>query len=129
MNAIEFQVVAHDGVLDIPPEHRRLLDGKTVRVVLVDSQAAGADGNESLFARLRRVRSQGPADLPKLRGNYIQRHHALSRENCCSDAIVADPFSLLSLNGPDATNLRSRLRLLFNPFPIRPCTRTSSHAH
>ena len=35
MNAIEFQTVAHDGVLDIPPEHRRLLDGKAVRVVLV----------------------------------------------------------------------------------------------
>lgn len=29
MNAIEFQVVAHDRVLDVQPEHRRLLDGKT----------------------------------------------------------------------------------------------------
>jgi len=71
MNAIEFQAVAHDGVLDIPPEHRRLLDGKTVRVVLVDSQAAGADGNESLFARLRRVRIQGPTDLSANHDAYI----------------------------------------------------------
>jgi len=71
MNAIEFQTVAHDGVLDIPPEHRRLLDGKTVRVVLVDAQAAGADGNETLFARLRRVRIQGPTDLSTNHDAYI----------------------------------------------------------
>jgi hypothetical protein len=71
MNAIEFQTVAHDGVLDIPPEYRRLLDGKTVRVVLVDAQAAGADGNEPLFARLRRVRIQGPTDLSANHGAYV----------------------------------------------------------
>lgn len=71
MNAIEFQTVAHDGVLDIPPEHRRLLDGKTVRVVLVDAQAADADGNETLFARLRRVRIQGPTDLSTNHDAYI----------------------------------------------------------
>ena len=71
MNAIEFQALAHDGVLDIPPEHRRLLDGKTVRVVLVDSQAPDADGNESLFARLRRVRIQGPTDLSANHDVYI----------------------------------------------------------
>ena len=70
MNAIEFQAVAHDGVLDIPPEHRRLLDGKTVQVVPVDSQAA-ADGNESFFARLRRVRIQGPTDLSANHDVYI----------------------------------------------------------
>jgi hypothetical protein len=63
MNAIEFQAVAHDGVLDIPPEHRRRLDGKTVRVVLVDAESQDADGNETLFARLRRGRIQGPRDL------------------------------------------------------------------
>jgi hypothetical protein len=71
MNAIKFQAVAHDGVLDIPPEHPRLLDGKTVRVVLVDSQAADADGNESLFARLRRVRIRGPTDLSANHDVYI----------------------------------------------------------
>ena len=71
MNAIEFQTVAYDGVLHIPPEHRRLLDGKTVRVVLVDAQAAGADGNETLFARLRRVRIQGPTDLSTNHDAYI----------------------------------------------------------
>ena len=63
MNAIEFQAVAHDGVLDIPPEHRRVLDGKKVRVVLVDAEPQNTDGNETIFARLRRVKTQGPADL------------------------------------------------------------------
>jgi hypothetical protein len=63
MNAIEFQAVAHDGVLDIPPEHRRRRDGKTVRVVLVNAESQDADGNETLFVRLRRVRIQGPTDL------------------------------------------------------------------
>jgi hypothetical protein len=65
MSSIEFQTVVHDGTLDIPPEHRRRLDGETVHVVLVAAKAAGtgADKNETLFARLRRVRVLGPADL------------------------------------------------------------------
>ena len=71
MNAIEFQAVAHDGVLDIPPEHRRLLDGKMVRVVLVDAQVGSAGGGESLFARLRRVRIQGPTDLSTNHDAYV----------------------------------------------------------
>jgi len=71
MNAIEFQAIAHDGVLDIPPEHRRLLDGKTVRVVLVDAQVGGAGAGESLFARLRRVRIQGPTDLSTNHDAYV----------------------------------------------------------
>lgn len=71
MNAIEFQAVAHDGVLDIPPEHRRLLDGKKVRVVLVATEASGAGGNETLFTRLRQVRVQGPTDLSANHDAYI----------------------------------------------------------
>ena len=71
MNAIEFQAVAHDGVLDIPSEHRPLLEGKTVRVVLVDAEALGTSGNETLFARLRRVRIQGPTDLSANHDAYI----------------------------------------------------------
>jgi len=71
MNAIEFQAVAHDGVLDIPPEHRRLLDGKMVRVVLVNAEAQGTGGNETFFARLRRVRIQGPTDLSANHDAYI----------------------------------------------------------
>jgi hypothetical protein len=71
MNAIEFQAVAHDGVLDIPPEHRRRLDGKTLRVVLVDAETQGSDRDESLFARLRRVRIQGPTDLSTNHDAYI----------------------------------------------------------
>lgn len=71
MNAIEFQAVAHDGVLDIPPEHRRRLDGKTVRVVLVDAEIGGADSDETLFARLRRVRIQGPTDLSANHDAYV----------------------------------------------------------
>ncbi|WP_373507313.1 hypothetical protein [Thiocapsa sp.] len=74
MNAIEFQAVAHDGVLDIPPEHRRLLDGKKVRVVLVAteaSEASGAGGNDTLFTRLRQVRVQGPTDLSANHDAYI----------------------------------------------------------
>lgn len=71
MNAIEFQAVAHDGVLDIPPEHRRLLDGKTVRVVLVDAETQGSDSNETLFSRLRRVRIQGPTDLSANHDVYV----------------------------------------------------------
>jgi hypothetical protein len=63
MNAIEFQTVAHDGVVDIPLEHRRQLDGKTVHVILVNVQAEGTGEAETLFARLRRVRIKGPEDL------------------------------------------------------------------
>lgn len=63
VNAIEFQAVAHDGVLDIPPEHRRRLDGKTLRVVLVDAEAQSAEARDTLFSRLRRVRFQGPKEL------------------------------------------------------------------
>ena len=70
MNAIEFQAVAHDGVVDIPPEHRRLLDGKTVQVVFVDAQE-GDGGCETLFARLRRVRIQGPTDLSINHDAYV----------------------------------------------------------
>ena len=71
MNAIEFQAVAHDGVLDIPPEHRWRLDGKTLRVVLVDCEAQDTDGNETLFARLRRVLIQGPTELSANHDAYV----------------------------------------------------------
>lgn len=71
MNAIEFQAVAHDGVLDIPPEHRNRLNGKTVRVVLVDAEIPGARDAETLFMRLRRVRVQGPVDLSANHDAYI----------------------------------------------------------
>lgn len=71
MNAIEFQAVAHDGVLDIPPEHRRVLDGKKVRVVLVDAEPQNTDGNETIFARLRRVKTQGPTDLSTNHDDYV----------------------------------------------------------
>jgi hypothetical protein len=71
MNAIEFQTVAHDGVLDIPPEHRRLLNGKMVRVVLVDAEPQAADTEKTIFARLRRVKIQGPSDLSTNHGAYV----------------------------------------------------------
>ena len=63
MHAIEFQTTVHDGILQIPLEHQRLLDGRDVRVVVVDSQTEDAGEAETLFARLRRVRIAGPADL------------------------------------------------------------------
>jgi len=71
MNAIEFQAVAHDGVLDIPPEHRRVLDGKKVRVVLVDAEPQDRDGDETIFSRLRKVKTQGPADLSTNHDAYV----------------------------------------------------------
>jgi hypothetical protein len=71
MNAIEFQAVAHEGVLDVPPEHRRRLDGRTVRVVLMDAETQGTDGNETLFARARRAHIQGPTDLSTNHDAYI----------------------------------------------------------
>lgn len=71
MNAIEFQAVAHDGVLDIPPEHRRVLDGKKVRVVLVDAESQAADAEETIFARLRRVKTKGPSDLSTNHDAYV----------------------------------------------------------
>jgi hypothetical protein len=71
MNAIEFQAVAHDGVLDIPPEHRRALDGKKVRVVLVDAEPQDTDGKETIFSRLRRVKTQGPTDLSTNHDAYV----------------------------------------------------------
>jgi ferritin-like protein len=63
MNAIEFQATAHDGILDIPREHQQKLDGRVLRVVLVDAQAEDANEAKTIFARLRRIRIQGPADL------------------------------------------------------------------
>ena len=71
MNAIEFQAVAHDGVLDIPPEHRRVLDGKKLRVVLVDAESQAADAEETIFARLRRVKTKGPSDLSTNHDAYV----------------------------------------------------------
>ena len=63
MHAIEFQTTVHDGILHIPAEHQRQLDGRDVRVVVVDNQTGDAAPTETLFARLRRVRIAGPADL------------------------------------------------------------------
>jgi len=71
MNAIEFQAVAHDGVLDSPPEHRGLLDGRMVRAILVDADVQDTSGNETLFTRLRRVRVKGPTDLSADHDAYI----------------------------------------------------------
>jgi hypothetical protein len=71
MNAIEFQAVAHDGVLDIPREHRRLLDGRKLRVILVDAEPQASDVNETVFARLRRVKIQGPTDLSTNHDAYV----------------------------------------------------------
>ncbi|MCF8002837.1 MAG: hypothetical protein K9L32_01275 [Chromatiaceae bacterium] len=71
MNTIEFQAVAHDGILDIPTEHRHVLDGRTVRVVLVDVEPQAADQPETIFARLRRVKTQGPKDLSTNHDAYV----------------------------------------------------------
>jgi hypothetical protein len=71
MNAIEFQAVAHDGVVDIPPEHRHVLDGKKVRVILVDAEQQNSDANETIFSRLRKVKTQGPADLSTNHDAYV----------------------------------------------------------
>jgi len=71
MNAIEFQAVAHDGVLDIPPEHRCLLDGRKLRVILVDAEPQASDVNETVFARLRRLKVQGPTDLSTNHDAYV----------------------------------------------------------
>ncbi|WP_295882087.1 hypothetical protein [uncultured Thiohalocapsa sp.] len=71
MSSIEFQAVCHDGILDIPPEHRRLLDGKTVRVVLIDAEPQCADAEDTIFARLRRVTTQGPSDLSTNHDAYL----------------------------------------------------------
>jgi hypothetical protein len=79
MNAIEFQAVAHDGVLGFPPEHRRLLDGKAVRVVLVDAQVGSVGGGESLFARLRRVRIQVSTDLSTNHDAYVVGERVVGR--------------------------------------------------
>lgn len=73
MSMIEFQATAHDGVLDIPPEHRRLLDGKTLRVVLTDAEAEVADVKQTVFGRLRRVKTRGPADLSTNHDAYVVR--------------------------------------------------------
>ena len=71
MNAIEFQAVAHDGVVDIPPEHRRVLDGQKVRVVMVDAEQQNSDADETIFSRLRKVKTQGPADLSTNHDAYV----------------------------------------------------------
>ena len=71
MNAIEFQTTVHDGILQIPLEHQRQLDGRDVRVVVVDTQTEDAGETETLFARLRRVRIAGPADLSTDHDSYV----------------------------------------------------------
>jgi hypothetical protein len=71
MNTIEFQATAHDGVLDIPAEHRRHLDGKTVRVLLTDAEAEVADAKQTVFGRLRQVKTRGPADLSTNHDAYV----------------------------------------------------------
>lgn len=63
MHAIEFQTTVHDGILQIPLEHQRALDGRDVRVVVVDTATADTGEAETLLVRLRRVRIAGPPDL------------------------------------------------------------------
>jgi hypothetical protein len=75
MNAIEFQTTVHDGILRIPLEHQRQLDGRAVRVVVVDTQTEDAGGAETLFARLRRVRIAGPTDLSTDHDAYVIGNH------------------------------------------------------
>jgi hypothetical protein len=71
MHAIEFQTTVHDGVLQIPLEYRRELDGRDVRVVVVDTRTEDAGETETLLARLRRVRIAGPADLSTDHDAYV----------------------------------------------------------
>jgi hypothetical protein len=71
MNAIEFQTTVHDGILRIPLEHQQELDGRDVRVVVVDTQTEAAGETETLFARLRRVRIAGPTDLSTDHDSYV----------------------------------------------------------
>jgi hypothetical protein len=47
------------------------LDGKTVRVVLVAAEPKDTDGNETIFSRLRRVKTQGPTDLSTNHDAYV----------------------------------------------------------
>jgi len=70
MHAIEFQTTVHDGVLQIPLEYRRELDGRDVRVV-VDTRTEDAGETETLLARLRRARMAGPADLSTDHDAYV----------------------------------------------------------
>jgi hypothetical protein len=63
MHAIELQTTVHDGIVQIPSEHRGALDGRDVRVVVVDALSENPQETEPLLARLRRVRIAGPADL------------------------------------------------------------------
>lgn len=75
MHAIAFQTTVHDGILRIPVEHQEQLDGWDVRVVVVDARTEDAGANdgatETLFARLRRVRITGPADLSSDHDAYV----------------------------------------------------------
>ena len=47
------------------------MDGKTVRVVLVTAEPKDTDGNETIFSRLRRVKTQGPTDLSTNHDAYV----------------------------------------------------------
>ncbi|WP_295428929.1 hypothetical protein [uncultured Thiodictyon sp.] len=64
MHAIEFQTTVHDGILQIPLEHQRQLNGRDVRVVVVDTKSEGTGEVETLFARLRRVRIAASIKIP-----------------------------------------------------------------
>jgi len=68
---IEFQAVVHDGILDVPAEHRHVLDGRTVRVILVDVEPQATGGRNTIFARLRRVKTHGPTDLLTHHDDYV----------------------------------------------------------
>jgi len=63
MRAIKFQTTVQDGIVKIPLEHQRALDGRDVRVVVVDARTEDPGETEPPLARLRRVRIAGPADL------------------------------------------------------------------
>lgn len=40
-DTLEYQTVSHDGVIEIPQEHRKHRNGKQVRVVLMETEQEG----------------------------------------------------------------------------------------
>jgi hypothetical protein len=71
MNAIEFQAVSRDGVVEIPSEFRAQWGDKKVRVILLEPGEETEKPAATLLARLRRVRITGPEDFSENIDAYL----------------------------------------------------------
>jgi hypothetical protein len=71
MNAIEFQAVSRNGVVEIPSKFRAQWGDKKVRVILLEPGEETEKPAATLLARLRRVQTSGPEDVSENIDAYL----------------------------------------------------------